>query len=147
MKKLFWILLLPVIVLLAVLLLVIPRIAVQTVDPVFELPDEDGEETVYVLPFKDELAGEYVLTALSSDELSLTESDLAPLRERGIPLGIMLGNDGTASLSVFDTRIDLAVDPDAMLLTGSGQSYPFFYKDGILTVWDSASRAEFQKCK
>ena len=132
-------------VLLVALFLIIPRIIVRTEEAVFVPESKGNSEEVYVIPLKEELAGDYVLTALFSDEQQLSETELTVLRERGIPLGLTLGSDGTACLTVFDTRIELEINADAMLLEGGGQSFPFFYQDGRLTVWDSGSRAVFEK--
>lgn len=135
-------------ILAAVLFLIISRFIVRTEELVPDLPPEvstEVSEEIFVLPLKEELAGSYVLTALFSDELQLSESELTTFRERGIPLNLTLENDGTASLAIFDTRIELEVDPDGMLLLGGGQSFPFFYQDGRLTVWDAGSRAVFVK--
>jgi len=138
-------------VLLAALILIIPRVAVRTQeappDPPAESNTEETEESedVYVLSLKDELAGDYVLTALFSDGQRLSEEELAPLRERGIPLGLTLREDGTVTLAIFDTVTEMEANIDAMFFSGGGQAFPFFYQDGVLTVWDSGSRAVFKK--
>jgi hypothetical protein len=136
------------VILLAALVLILPRVAVRTQeispDPPAESKTEEAEE-VYVLSLKEELPGEYVLTALFSDGLRLSEAEIAPLRERGIPLGLSFREDGTVTLTIFDTVSELEADTDAMFFFGGGQAFPFFYQDGVLTVWDSGSRAVFQK--
>ena len=135
--------------LLVVLILIIPRFIPRTEEPVLVLPvkEDSTEETeeVPVLSLQEELPGEYILTALFSDELRLSETDLAGLHERGIPLGLTIRDDGTAYLSIFDAQAGLEVNTDAMYLFYYGQSYPFFYENGILTVWDSGNRAVFKK--
>lgn len=141
----------PLLVLLAALILIIPRVTIRTQEASPDLPVESNtEETeeaedVYVLSLKDELAGDYVLTALFSDGQRLSETELAPLRERGIPLGLTFREDRTVILAVFDTVTELEANTDAMFFSGSGQVFPFFYQDGVLTVWDSGSRAVFKK--
>lgn len=140
--------------LLAALILIVPRSIPRTEEPVLALPVEEertetepeNAEEVPVLSLQEELPGEYLLTALFSDEQRLSETDLTGLHERGIPLGLTVRDDGTASLSIFDIRAELEVNTDAMYLLCNGQSFPFFYENGILTVWDSGSRAVFQKC-
>ena len=82
---------------------------------------------------------------LSSEDLLLSPDELSLLRGLGIPLGMTLYADNTASLAVFDIRADLHLDPDAMLIMSDGRIFPFFYQDGRLTVWDSGSRAVFTR--
>lgn len=135
-------------VLIVALFLIIPRIIVRTEDAVFDLQDEDSAEEVeelYVLPLKEELNGKYVLTGLSSEELQLTESEFASLRKHGIPIELTIESGGRAILAIFDTRTELQVDPDAMLLQGGGQIFPFYYQNGRLIVWDAGSRTIFEK--
>ena len=79
--------------LLAALVLIIPRFISHTEELVFEPPVEvpaAEEEALPVFSLKDDLPGVYALTALFSDELRLTESELSVLRERGIPLTISM---------------------------------------------------------
>ena len=94
---------------------------------------------------KNDLPGVYVLTALFSDELWLTESELSVLRERGIPLTLTIRDDGAVSLLIFDMQTELRADFDAMFFLADGHPYPFFFQNGSLTVWDSGSRAVFEK--
>ena len=140
--------------LLASLFLILPRYIPRTEEPVLDRPVEiisgdteeaENSEEIPVLSPEEELPGEYLLTALFSEQQRLTESDLAGIHERGIPLRLTVRDDGTASLSIFDTWAELEVNTDAMYLLYNGQSFPFFYENGILTVWDSGSRAVFKK--
>ena len=108
-----------------------------------ETPAEAGAFPVFSL--KEDLPGEYALTALFSDELRLTESELTVLCDRGVPLALTLRGDGTAALSVFDARIELEVNDASMFFCLGGQTFPFFYQDGMLTIWDSGSRVVFKK--
>ncbi len=124
--------------LLAALVLIIPRFISHTEELVFEPPVEvpaAEEEALPVFSLKDDLPGVYALTALFSDELRLTESELSVLRERGIPLTLTIRDDGTVSLLIFDMQTELRAD----------FPYPFFFQNGSLTVWDSGSRAVFEK--
>lgn len=134
--------------LLAALILVVPRFVPHTEELAYVPPAETPaaeEEALPVLSLKEELPGEYVLTALFSDELRLSEPNLTALRERGVPLTLTVRDDGTASMSIFDTRTELAADFDAMFFLADGHPFPFFYQNGSLTVWDSGSRAVFMK--
>ena len=150
-------LLIPVLLLalLAALFLILPKYIPHTEEPVLDrlvekMPDDteetDHSEEIPVPSPEEALVGEYVLTALFSGEQRFSEPDLAVLRERGVPLGLTVRDDGTASLSIFDIQAELEVNTDAMFFFRSGQPFPFFFEDGILTVWDSGSRAVFQKC-
>lgn len=134
--------------LLAALALIIPRFISHTEELVFNPPTEAPaaeEEEPPVLSLKDDLPGEYALTALFSEDLRLTASELGILRERGIPLTLTIRDDGTASLLIFDTQAELRADFDAMFFLADGHPLPFFFQDGRLTVWDSGSRAVFEK--
>lgn len=135
-------------VLLAALLLILPRLIPHTEELVFHPPVEapvEAEESPPVVSLKEDLPGEYALTALFSDELQLSEPELTALRERGIPLTLTIRDDGTASLSIFDMQAELRADFDAMFFLSDGHPFPFFYQGGSLTVWDSGSRAVFEK--
>ena len=135
----------------AALFLLAPRLAVHTAELVYVPPAKEEkeevppEETDFVRPLREELAGEYVLTSLSTKDLLLSPDELSSLRGLGIPLGMTLYADETAVLAVFDIRADLRLDADAMLILIGEQSFPFFYQDGRITVWDSGSRAVFSK--
>ena len=133
---------------LAALVLIIPRFISHTEELVFDPPVEvpaAEEEALPVFSLKDDLPGVYVLTALFSDELRLTESELSVLRERGIPLTLTIRDDGAVSLLIFDMQTELRADFDAMFFLADGHPYPFFFQNGSLTVWDSGSRAVFEK--
>ena len=133
--------------LLAALVLIIPRFISHTEELVFEPPVEvpAAEEALPVFSLKDDLPGVYALTALFSDELRLTESELSVFRESGIPLTLTIRDDGTVSLLIFDMQTELRADFDAMFFLADGHPYPFFFQNGRLTVWDSGSRAVFEK--
>ena len=111
----------------------------------FELEERVQEEALPFFSLKNDLPGVYVLTALFSDELRLTESELSVLRERGIPLTLTIRDDGAVSLLIFDMQTELRADFDAMFFLADGHPYPFFFQNGSLTVWDSGSRAVFEK--
>ena len=148
MKKRLLAAVLLILLLAAALFLLLPRIAARTEELVLPPSVETippSAEPTFVRPLQEELAGEYVLTTLSSEDLLLSPDELSLLRGLGIPLGMTLYADNTASLAVFDIRADLHLDPDAMLIMSDGRIFPFFYQDGRLTVWDSGSRAVFTR--
>ena len=116
--------------LLAALVLIIPRFISHTEELVFDAAEE---EALPVFSLKDDLPGVYALTALFSDELRLTESELSVFRESGIPLTLTIRDDGTVSLLIFDMQTELRADFDAMFFLADGHPYPFFFQNGSLT--------------
>lgn len=92
-----------------------------------------------------DLPGSYTLISLRDDSGEFSDDLLMELRARGIPMLLVLRDDGTASLRIFDESRDITFREDAMLLLDEGNRLPFFYFDGRLTIADGSNYMVFQK--
>ena len=97
------------------------------------------------LPLSEELPGIYMLVEITSPELSLSADKLAAIRSLGIPLELELLEDGSAILSVFDLKTEMAFDADNMLFRTGNADLFFFYRDGVLTVVDGEEHMVFER--
>ncbi len=100
---------------------------------------------LYYSVLREELPGEYVLVSLFTPGEEIPEESLTAMRRLGIPLSLTLQEDGSAELRVFDRTDSLLFDSDRMLADADGETLPFFYQEGRLTLLEDRSYLVFEK--
>ena len=110
------------------------------------LPGNSEEEPpAYTTSLSNELPGVYLLLSVRSHDLELSDEDLAAIRSLGVPMKLVLSEDGSAALTIFDLNLSLTCDADRMLLRFGPEVCSFFYQDGRLTLWEDGTRLIFEK--
>ena len=92
-----------------------------------------------------DLAGNYKLVELvSDDEGDLTES-LDTLADLGITFELELNEDGTGKMLLAGEGIDLTFDAAEKTITMYGQNVTFEYKNKKITFEEEGTRMSFEK--
>ena len=101
--------------------------------------------SAFYTELRDELPGRYELVSFRNAGDEFSDALLTKLRGLGVPMGLELHPDGSATLGVFDQAILLEADFDRMLVTVGERVSPFFYLDGQLRVQDGEQYMRFEK--
>ena len=89
--------------------------------------------------------GEYALTSVSGNGDDIREEDLALIRSLGIPLSLVIWEDGTARLEVFDEAKYLIWAGSCLFEPDSLEQYLFHYQDGFLILHEDNLTFLFEK--
>ena len=89
--------------------------------------------------------GSFFLIHMEGMPNPVSDGDLARIHELGIPLSLVIRDDGTAKLEIFDTAADLTWDQESMTLIGPDGAVSFSWSEGLLTLREDESLLLFQQ--
>ena len=106
-------------------------------------PEAEPEPSPAVVP--PDFVGEYVLISVSGGGDDISEEDLARIRGLGIPLSLVIREDGSAQLEIFDETTKLFWT-DGVLSEQDGSGHcSFLFEDGRLTLTEDEAIFLFEK--
>ena len=89
--------------------------------------------------------GSFFLIHMEGMPDPVSDGDLARIHELGIPLSLVIRDDGTAKLEIFDTAADLTWDQESMTLISPDGAVSFSCSEGLLTIREDGSLLLFQQ--
>ena len=89
--------------------------------------------------------GEYMLISVSGDGNDISDEDLTLIRNLGIPLSLVIREDGSARLEIFDETTDLIWAGTCLFEPETLKQYLFHYDDGILRLSEGGLIFLFKK--
>ena len=95
------------------------------------------------IPASEGLAGSYKLTAMVNEGEEATEDDLGLLESLGLTCMLYLNEDGTGSLVLFGTEMELTWDDSFLYM--DGESTPFTLNGNVLSIEDGETSMTFAK--
>lgn len=92
-----------------------------------------------------DFVGEYNLVSISGDGDDIQDEDLALIRSLGIPLSLIIQEDGYAQLDIFDRSEKLVWAGHSLFEPDGSSQYRFRYKSGLLTLRQDELSMIFEK--
>ena len=92
---------------------------------------------------EDGIAGVYMISEESLDDMDTGEEDSEMLQAIGGTLHLILREDGTGAMEAMGQEQELEWNEKEIILDGSGA--PYSYKEGVLTVGKGSSAMTFRK--
>ena len=88
-----------------------------------------------------------MLISVSEDGNDISDEDLTMIRNLGIPLSLVIREDGSARLEIFDETTELIWAGTCLFEPGTMKQYLLQYEDGILRLREGGITFLFRKAE